>query len=130
MPTQPLLLTVITFLPLLSVLALLLLRSDDHAWIRRIALAASLAEFVISLFLLRGFDAADPHYQFEEVHNWIGQAIHYHLGVDGISLFLVLLTTFLTPLAILCSWQSIQENVKGFFISLLVIETAMIGVFL
>ena len=122
-------LTVITFLPLLSVLALLLLRSDDHAWIRRIALAASLAEFVISLFLLRGFDPADPHYQFEEVHNWIGQAIHYHLGVDGISLFLVLLTTFLTPIAILCSWQSIHDNVKGFFLSILVIETAMIGVF-
>jgi NADH-quinone oxidoreductase subunit M len=129
MPTQPLLLTVITFLPLLSVLALLLLRSDDHVWIRRIALAASLAEFVISLFLLRGFDMAEPHYQFEEVHNWIGQAIRYHLGVDGISLFLVLLTTFLTPLAILCSWQSIHENVKGFFLSILVIETAMIGVF-
>src|ERR1017187_7533064 len=129
MPTQPLLLTVITFLPLLSVFALLLLRSDDHVWIRRIALAASLAEFVISLFLLRGFDAAEPHYQFEEVHNWIGQAIHYHLGVDGISLFLVLLTTFLTPIAILCSWQSVQVNVKGFFIALLVIETAMIGVF-
>ena len=56
-------------------------------------------------------------------------AIHYHLGVDGISLFLVLLTTFLTPLAILCSWESIRENVKGFFIAILVIETAMIGVF-
>src|SRR6202040_271621 len=129
MPAQPMLLTVITFLPLLSVVALLFLRSDDHVWIRRIALAASLAEFVISLFLLRGFDAAEPHYQFGEVPNWIGQAIHYHLGVDGISLFLVLLTTFLTPLAILCSWQAIHENVKGFFIALLVIETAMIGVF-
>jgi NADH-quinone oxidoreductase subunit M len=128
-PTQSLLLTVITFLPLLSVLALLLLRSDDHVWIRRIALAASLAEFAISLFLLRGFDSTEPHYQFEEFHNWIGTAIHYHLGIDGISLFLVLLTTFLTPLAILCSWNSIRENVKGFFIALLVIETAMIGVF-
>lgn len=126
---QPLLLTVITFLPLLSVVAILFLRSDDHAWIRRIALAASTAEFLISLFLLRGFDAADPHYQFEEMRNWIGQAIHYHLGVDGISLFLVLLTTFLTPIAILCSWESIHENVKGFFVSLLIIETAMIGVF-
>ena len=68
-------------------------------------------------------------YQFEEMRNWIGEAIHYHLGVDGISLFLVLLTTFLTPIAILCSWESIQENVKGFFIAILVIETAMIGVF-
>ena len=124
------LLTVITFLPLLGVPALLLLRSDDHTWIRRIALAVSLAELAISLFLLRGFDAVNAGYQFEEYSDWIARAnIHYHLGVDGISLFLVLLTTFLTPLAILCSWQAIQENVKGFFIALLVIETAMIGVF-
>jgi NADH-quinone oxidoreductase subunit M len=124
------LLTVIAFLPLLGVPALLLLRADDHIWIRRIALAVSLAEFAISLFLLRGFDAVNAGYQFEEYSDWISRAgIHYHLGVDGISLFLVLLTTFLTPLAILCSWQAIQENVKGFFIALLVIETAMIGVF-
>jgi NADH-quinone oxidoreductase subunit M len=129
METQPHLLTVVTFLPLLSVAALLLLRAEDHVWMRRIALAASLAEFAVSLLLVRGFDAADPNYQFEEFHPWIGQAIHYHLGVDGISLFLVILTTFLTPLAILCSWQSIQEGVKGFFISLLVIETALIGCF-
>jgi len=130
MGAQPILLTVITFLPLLSVAALLLLRSDDHAWIRRIALVASLAEFGVSLLLLRGFDSSNAAYQYTEYHHWIGDAIHYHLGVDGISLFLVLLTTFLTPVAILCSWESIHENVKGFFISLLVIETAMIGVFL
>src|SRR5580700_9599761 len=124
------LLTVIAFLPLLGVPALLLLRADDHAWIRRIALAISLAELAISLFLLRGFDPVNAGYQFEEYYDWIARAnIHYHLGVDGISLFLVLLTTFLTPLAILCSWQAIHENVKGFFIALLVIETAMIGVF-
>jgi NADH-quinone oxidoreductase subunit M len=129
MGAQPHLLTVVTFLPLLSVAALLLLRGDDHLWIRRIALAASLAEFAVSLLLLRGFDAAEPNYQFEEFHGWIGHAIHYHLGMDGISLFLVILTTFLTPLAILCSWQSIQEGVKGFFISLLAIETALIGCF-
>ena len=130
MDTPSRLLTVITFLPLLGVPALLLLRGDDHVWIRRIALAVSLAEFAISLFLLRGFDAVNSAYQFEEYYDWIARAnIHYHLGVDGISLFLVLLTTFLTPLAILCSWQAIRENVKGFFIALLVIETAMIGVF-
>ena len=129
MEMQPHLLSVITFLPLLGVPALLLLRSDDHAWIRRIALAVSLAEFVISLFLLRGFDIAERNYQFPEFHAWIGKGIHYHLGVDGISLFLVLLTTFLTPLAILASWESIQDKVKGFFIGLLVIESAMIGVF-
>src|SRR5271167_628667 len=107
-----------------------MLRSDDHVWIRRIALAASLAEFAVSLLLLRGFDSANPDYQFAEFRRWIGDTIHYHLGVDGISLFLVLLTTFLTPIAILCSWESIRENVKGFFVALLVIETAMIGVFL
>src|SRR6202161_837964 len=107
-----------------------MLRSDDHTWIRRIALAVSLAEFVISLaFLVPKFDSTIPGYQFVENPRWIGNAIQYHIGVDGISLFLVLLTTFLTPLAILCSWNSIHEYVKGFFVSLLVIETAMIGVF-
>ncbi|MGH9707670.1 MAG: complex I subunit 4 family protein, partial [Candidatus Acidiferrales bacterium] len=130
MKTQSHLLTVITFLPLLSVAALLFLRSQDRVWVRRIALAASIAEFVVSLFLLPGFQAGTAQFQFEEFYSWIGAAnIHYHVGVDGISLFLILLTTFLTPIAILCSWNSIQENVKGFFISLLVIETAMIGVF-
>src|SRR5580700_4524094 len=124
------LLSVIIFLPLLGLPALLMLRSDDHTWIRRIALAVSLAEFAISLaFLLPTFDSANSGYQFVENHRWIGDAIQYHIGVDGISLFLVLLTTFLTPLAILCSWNSIHEYVKGFFIALLVIETAMIGVF-
>src|ERR1700678_3521316 len=124
------LLTVITFLPLLGVPALLLLRADDHTWIRRIALAISLAEFVISLFLLHGFDGVNAQYQFEEYYDWIARAnIHFPLGGDGISLFLVLLTTFLTAIWFLCSWQVIRENVKGFFIALLVIETAMIGVF-
>jgi NADH-quinone oxidoreductase subunit M len=124
------LLSVIIFLPLLGLPALLMLRSDDHTWIRRIALAVSLAEFAISLaFLLPTFDSANSGYQFVENHRWIGDAIQYHIGVDGISLFLVLLTTFLTPLAILCSWNSIHEYVKGFFVALLVIETAMIGVF-
>ncbi|MGH9773357.1 MAG: complex I subunit 4 family protein [Candidatus Acidiferrales bacterium] len=124
------LLSVITFLPLVGVLALQLLRGDDHAWIRRVALSVSIAEFVISLFLLRGFQAGFPGYQFQEFHNWISSpAIHYHLGVDGISLFLVLLTTFLTPLAILASWQSINTRVKEFFVMLLVLETGVIGVF-
>jgi NADH-quinone oxidoreductase subunit M len=123
------LLTVITFFPLLGVLAILLLGPGDHVWIRRIALAASVAEFGISLFLVRAFDSANPNFQLEELHDWIGPGIRYLVGIDGISLFLVLLTTFLTPLAILCSWKSIERNVKGFFISLLFIETAMIGVF-
>ncbi|MFZ0634064.1 MAG: hypothetical protein WAM08_00940, partial [Candidatus Acidiferrales bacterium] len=105
---QPHLLTVVTFVPLLGVAAILLLKRDDHLWVRRIALATSVAEFVISLFLLPAFDSSLPNYQLEEFHRWISiPPINYHLGVDGISLFLVLLTTFLTPLAILASWQSI-----------------------
>jgi NADH-quinone oxidoreductase subunit M len=127
--TQSHLLSVITFLPLLGVPALLFLRSEDHTWIRRIALVISLFEFVASLLLLPGFRMGEADYQFAEYADWIGSAIHYHIGIDGLSLFLVLLTTFLTPLAILCSWNSIHENVKGFFIAILVIETAMIGVF-
>jgi NADH-quinone oxidoreductase subunit M len=127
--TQSHLLSVIIFLPLLGVPALLLLRSEDQVWIRRIALAISLVEFAASCLLLPGFRMGEADYQFTEFSNWIGTAIHYHIGIDGLSLFLVLLTTFLTPLAILCSWNAIHENVKGFFVAILVIETAMIGVF-
>lgn len=124
------LLTVLTFLPLAGTAALLMLRADDHLWIRRIALAISLVEFVLSLLLLRGFAPGATEYQFAELRDWIpSPPIHYHLGVDGISLFLVLLTTFLTPIAILASWKSIETRVAGFFISLLVLETGVIGVF-
>jgi NADH-quinone oxidoreductase subunit M len=127
---QTFILTVLTFLPVAGTLALLLLRSDDHLWIRRLALVTAVAEFAISLLLLLGFDSTATGYQFEEFHEWIPQPpIHYHLGIDGLSLFLVLLTTLLTPLSILASWKSIDQRVKGFFISLLVLETGVIGVF-
>ncbi|MGD0841542.1 MAG: NADH-quinone oxidoreductase subunit M, partial [Candidatus Acidiferrales bacterium] len=68
---QPLLLTVLIFLPMAGVASLLTLRSDDHEWIRRLALVAALAEFLFSLLLLRGFDSANGTYQFTEFHNWI-----------------------------------------------------------
>jgi NADH-quinone oxidoreductase subunit M len=124
------LLTVITFLPLLGVLALLCLRAEDHRWMRRIALATGLADFVISLFLLPGFHMTDAGYQFRETVSWITvPPIFYNIGVDGISLFLILLTTFLTPLAILCSWESITVRVREFFIMMLVLEVGLIGVF-
>jgi len=127
---QSYLLTVLTFLPAAGMLALLLLRSEDHVWIPRLALVTALAEFAISLLLLLGFDANRGGYQFEELHTWIPQPpIHYHLGVDGISVFLVLLTTLLTPLSILASWNSIREHQKGFYITLLVLETGVVGVF-
>jgi NADH-quinone oxidoreductase subunit M len=131
MGEKNLILTIIVFLPTVGALALLLLRRDDHEWIRRLAFATAVAEFGISLLLLRGFDAATPGYQFVELRAWIEQpAIAYHLGMDGLSLWLVLLATLLTPMAMLASWNSIQSNVREFFIMLLVLETGMVGVFL
>jgi NADH-quinone oxidoreductase subunit M len=125
------LLSLLIFLPLAGVVALLLVRADDHIWIRRVALAIALVEFALSLLLLRGFAVASTAYQFEELHDWIpSPPVHYHLGVDGISLFLVLLTTFLVPVAMLASWKSIEQRTQGFFITLLVLETGMVGVFL
>jgi len=130
MPPHGHLLSVITFLPLLGVLALLCLGSEDHAWMRRIALVTSLADLLISLLLLPGFRMADSGYQFREMCSWITvPPIFYNIGVDGISLFLILLTTFLTPLAILCSWTSITVRVREFFIMMLVLEVGLIGVF-
>jgi NADH-quinone oxidoreductase subunit M len=127
---QTYLLSVLTFLPVAGTLALLLLRDDDHVWIRRLAMTTAAVEFALSLLLLRGFDTTAAGYQWEEFRAWIPQPpIHYHLGIDGLSLFLVLLTTLLTPISILASWKSIDQRVKGFFISLLVLETGVIGVF-
>src|SRR5262249_40621950 len=86
--------------------------------------------FVLSLHLPAHFHRDTHGFQFEQNVRWIPTPnIHYHLGVDGISLWLVVLTTFLTPLCVLISWQSIQERVKEFFILLLVLESALIGVF-
>jgi NADH-quinone oxidoreductase subunit M len=127
---QSYLLSILTFLPIAGTLALLLLRDDDHVWIRRLAMTTAVVEFVLSLLLLRDFDAHAAGYQWEEFRAWIPQPpIHYHLGIDGLSLFLILLTTLLTPISILASWKSIDQRVKGFFICLLVLETGVIGVF-
>jgi NADH-quinone oxidoreductase subunit M len=139
MPAGPLL-SILIFLPAIGALALLFLRSNDHEWIRRLAFAVSLAEFILSLWwLLRGVPLGSTGYQLEELHRWIALGAHgsatqtyinYRLGVDGISLFLVILTTFLTVVSILCSWNSIQKRVKEFFIALLLLEVGVVGVFL
>lgn len=121
----------ITFLPAVGALALLFLRGDDHVWVRRLALTTAAAEFGLSLLLVPGVPVGAAGYRLEEIHSWISNPhITYHIGVDGISLFLVLLTTFLTPIAMLASWQSITMRVKEFFTMLLVLETGVIGVFL
>jgi NADH-quinone oxidoreductase subunit M len=124
------LLSVLTFLPLAGVLVLLLLPGEDRIWIRRVALIVSVVEFLLSLLLLFGFQTGTAAFQFEENRAWIpSPPIFYHLGIDGISLFLVLLTTFLMPLAVLASWKSIDSRVKAFFATLLALETGLVGVF-
>jgi NADH-quinone oxidoreductase subunit M len=125
------LLSILIFFPAVGALALLLLRGDDHIFIRRIALVVSVAEFLFSLLLLRGVPLNLGTYRLEENAQWITTPpIHYHLGVDGISLFLVILTTFLTPISVLASWSSIGHRVKEFFVMLLMLEVGVVGVFL
>jgi NADH-quinone oxidoreductase subunit M len=127
---QPSLLTLITFLPLAGGLLLLFIDAEQKEWIRRGALAVTVVGFLVSLTLLAGFDSQIAGYQFQEMRPWIvSPRIGYHLGLDGLSLWLVLLTTFLMPLAVLCSWQGIDKRVKEFHVLLLALETAMIGVF-
>ncbi len=123
-------LTLVTFVPLVGALLLLFFPRNDNA-IRWGALAVSLVTFALSLHLPVHFDNSNAGFQFQVDHPWINSPnIHYHMGVDGISLWLVVLTTFLVPLGVLISWNSIHNRVKEFFVLLLVLETAMIGVFL
>jgi NADH-quinone oxidoreductase subunit M len=124
------LLSVLIFFPAIGALALLLLRGDDHLWIRRLALTISIAEFLLSLLMIPGVQPGVAGYSLVEYYNWIAAPpIHYHLGADGISLFLVILTTFLTPISILASWSSINHRVKEFFVMLLMLEVGVVGVF-
>jgi NADH-quinone oxidoreductase subunit M len=126
----PGLLSVLIFFPALGALALLLLRGDDHVWIRRLALTISIVEFIFSLFLIPKVPIGVAGYSLVEYYNWIAvPPIHYHLGIDGISLFLVILTTLLTPISVLASWSSINHRVKEFFVMLLMLEVGVIGVF-
>jgi NADH-quinone oxidoreductase subunit M len=127
----PGLLSVLIFFPALGALALLLPRADDHVWIRRLALTISIAEFAFSLLLIPRVPIGVAGYSSVENYRWISDPpIHYHLGVDGISLFLVILTTFLTLISVLASWKSIEHRVKEFFVMLLMLEVGVVGVFL
>src|SRR5580765_8042110 len=124
------LLTVLTFFPALGALALMILRADDHSWIRRMALVVATFEFLLSLLLIPGVPLGSAGYKLELNIPWItNPPIHYQLGVDGLSIFLIILTTFLTPISILASWKSIEHRVKEFFTMLLMLEVGVIGVF-
>ncbi len=122
-------LTLVTFIPLAGGL-LLMLVPRRHRDIRVFSLVVTLLTFALSLHLPVHLHRFQQGFQYEVNAQWITSPnIHYHMGVDGFSMWLVVLTTFLTPLCVLISWNSIQERVKEFFILLLILESSLIGVF-
>ncbi len=123
-------LSTLIFLPVAGAALLLLIRRSQEALIKWLTLAVSVVNFVISVPLFMKFDKASHLMQFPEMHAWIPSwNINYSLGVDGISLLFVLLSTLITILCVLISWESVKTKVKEFYISILIIEGAMIGVF-
>src|SRR5580698_10344117 len=126
---NPIVLTLVTFIPALGGLLILFIPRRDRD-IKLFALVISSLAFVASLHLPVHLHRGLAGFQFEIDKPWIASPnIHYHMGIDGISVWLVVLTTFLTPLCVLISWKSIHDRVKEFFILLLILETALIGVF-
>ena len=124
--------SIVTYLPAAAAAALLVFPKRLERAIKAFAFLASLATFLLSLDLLYRFDSNNGGMQFVESITWFqaqGYHVSHHLGVDGISLFLILLTTLLTPLAILSSWHSVERGIKGYMICLLVLETGIVGVF-
>jgi len=125
-------LSITTFLPLLGVLWIFCLQGEDEAVKRNArwcALWTTLVTFGVSLVLVWRFDPASPEFQFVEKHPWMGGLGAYHMGVDGISLPFVILTTGLMPLCILASWEVIQTRVKEYMVAFLALETLMVGTF-
>ncbi|MEN3386375.1 MAG: NADH-quinone oxidoreductase subunit [Hyphomicrobiales bacterium] len=125
-------LSITTFLPLLGVLFIATLNGDDAVVKRNARWAAlwtTLVTFAVSLILAWRFDPASPEFQFVERAAWLGGTTFYHMGVDGISLPFVILTTALMPICIIASWEAIESRVKEYMIAFLVLETLMVGTF-
>jgi NADH-quinone oxidoreductase subunit M len=123
-------LTLLTFLPALGALVMLIFMRGRPTAYKATALITSLAALALSLYMIIPFDTGTASFQFQENFVWVESfGINYQMGVDGISFLLILLTTFLTVIAILGSWNYVKDRELGFFISLLVLETGMIGVF-
>lgn len=124
------LLTYLILLPLVGAVALLFINKEKASAIRITGLVFSVIAFIVSLFIYFGFDHSSSDFQFVHKFSWInGLNIFYFVGVDGLSLLLVLLTTLLTPLTLISSWSSIEHKIKEFTFFMLLLETGMIGVF-
>jgi len=131
--TQLPILSAVTFLPIVGALFILMLRGEAEVVARQsryVALWTTLFTFVLSLLIWFQFENGTAAFQFEEKFDWLPQyRISYHMGVDGISMLFVILSTFLTPICILASWDSIEKMVKEYMIAFLVLETMMVGMF-
>ncbi len=126
------LLTITTFLPLVGAFLILLSRGDEESVARSarwIALWTTVITFAVSLLIWIKFDSGTANFQYVEHAPWFGETIGYRLGVDGISMLFVILTTFLMPFCILASWEAIHVRVKEYLVAFLILETLMIGVF-
>jgi NADH-quinone oxidoreductase subunit M len=126
-------LNLVTFFPLVGVLILLFVKNEKKNLARWVALVASTVTFGISLWVLAQFDAANTGLQMEIKETWItfGEfEIRYAMGIDGLSILLVLLTTFLTPISILSTWNAVEDRVRDFMLFFLLLEVGMVGVFL
>ena len=125
-------LSILIFIPVVGIFFMLLIRNNDDQSsqnLKHTALWIAFLNFIISLFLLFSFDLNNPDFQFVEKYAWIESGISYHLGIDGVSILFVILTTMLVPICILASYESIKFSVKEYLISFLALETFMIGVF-
>jgi NADH-quinone oxidoreductase subunit M len=125
-------LTLTTFLPLVGILVILLLKSEWKNAIRWVAMLTTLATFAISVVMLVNFQPSNPDIQLEINAPWfqfVNWTIYYHLGVDGLSILLVMLTTLLIPISILSTWTAVEDRVKDFMIFFLLLEVGMVGVF-
>ncbi|MFN4311432.1 MAG: NADH-quinone oxidoreductase subunit M [Ferrovibrio sp.] len=131
MSSMPLL-SIVTFLPLAGAAFIFLARGPEEIVARNaraVALWTTTITFAVSLLIWLNFDNSTAAFQFVEKTDWIAAGINYHMGVDGISMLFVILTTFLMPFCILASWEAIETRVKEYMIAFLVMETLMIGVF-
>lgn len=125
-------LSLTTFLPILGVLLLLFIPKDSKGVLRNVTFAVTLVTFLVSLIILTGFKA-NADFQFLENVPWIAAGpfvMRYNIGIDGISLWLVILTTFIMPIAVLSTYTAVEEKVKEYMICLLLLETGMLGAFI
>ena len=123
-------LTLITFLPLIGALFLVFMPKESVAAIKQTALAVAVADFLLSIFLWTNFDNTSHKMQFELNVPWIeAWGINFHVGLDGISLLLYVMTTFLTMICVIASWD-VKIHVREYMIAMLTLSTGMLGVFI